>query len=1172
MSLGRTVIVCVLLLGLAATAKAQLPQFQAQVFGEEYGLGGGLIIEVFKDHDQFVWCATASVLQRFDGRNVQNYPFPEPISYSLCAADGRIWVLAGQKLWRSRPELDDFEPLPFDTSGGNWLRGMFQMRTGPVHLLTLKGLYAWDARSSAFVLVTDAVPVPRGRHHMIRTDTCAEQLFYTAKNGQVCALNMRDKQARSLPFPSDVHILEAFTPDLALLTDYTLQSYWLDFAKGEVRPVDAQKYGLSKQFKAIGIRCAAQLGQGRFLVSTRFGLYEYDLGSDRFSPQRIYAGGRPIENDRNLNRLFIDQEGTAWMHNENSLLAMKPSAGALGLLRNYHFDGEAGQWENRVFGFADDGRGNIWFGGMSGFKKLNLKTGAVTVYPHVEGATDRLNHHMVRGVVWDGRHIILGPTNRGVWLFDPLTERFRRPVYARDSVRECLEGEFIDYIGTMRNGDHIVCGRFFAYRMEANSYRTDFLHFPGDKDNMNTVFQDSGGRVWFGSERGLHFLDESYRFLFNVPLKETAPVYCIFETKKGEYLVGARTGLLRLNLLPDGSHRMAPVSAPFDGFELTNIYRDSLRRFWLSTYDGLYLADEHLTSFKRFDFADNIQSKIFNPGTCLRAGNGLLFLGGLNGLNYFFPEKIDAEPLSLSVSIRAVSGLEGSFVLHQPVNDIQLPFGQNTFDVEVVAPYYNNAGKILYRYRLLGLSGEWIDCGNKFRIADLPPGQYKLQVAASLNGSMWHQSEKSIGISILPAFWQTWWFLLLTVSLLLGIIAFLVFYRENRLRDEQNQRLEMEKLRGATLQHELEIEQVVNYFNRSISGKDTVEEVLWDVAQQCISRLGWEDCVIYLRDPERDVLLQKAAWGQKSTPDQKIVSPIEIPIGQGIVGTVAATGRAELVADTTADPRYIVDNAVRRAELAVPLIVDDRVVGVIDSEHSQKGFFTQWHLQILTAIAALCSNRIALANIERAREEVRRQLEEKEKSLLQAEKNAAHIRLMALTNHLNPHFLFNSLTSLNSLIFENQTLASDFLQHLSKVYRYLLQHKDRETVSLKNELDFVENYIFLLKTRFQDEIQIDIETENGVLDKQVVPVTLQILIENAVKHNIISAKQPLHISIRAKGDTLRVSNNMQHKKQVETSNRQGLDTLRALYRYLSDRPIQIADDGTTFCVTLPLIP
>lgn len=1156
---------------MTAKAKAQLPQFQAQVFGEEYGLGGGLIFEVFKDKDEFVWSVTASVLQRFDGRNVRNYPFAEPISYAISAADGHIWVLAGQKVWRSRPAFDDFEQLPFDTSGGTELRGIFQMRTGPVHLLTLKGLFAWDEQVGQFRLFTDAIPVPRGRHLIIRSDTCGDVLFYTARKGQICAFNLKTKQSRSLPFAADVHILEALSPDLALLTDYTLHSYWLDFARGEIRLIDAKKHGLSLQFRSMGIRGMGGLGNGRYLMGTRFGLCLYDLKTDRFTPQRIFVGGKPIENDKNLNRIFVDKAGTVWMHMENGLLALKPSEQSLGLLRNYHFDPDR-RWENRVFGLVEDDRGNIWFGGMSGFKKLNLKSGEITVFPHTEGATDRLNHHMVRGMAWDGRNLILGPTNRGVWLFDPLPERYRRPVYASDSVRRSLEGDFIDQIGTLRNGDHIVCGRFFAYRIQANTYQTDFLLFPNDKDNMNTVFQDSKGRIWLGSERGLYCLDEGYRFLFNIPLHEIAPVYCIFETKENEFLFGARTGLNRLTLQADGAHRVEPISTPFDGFELANIYRDSLQRFWFSTYSGLYLSDNQCVLFRKFDFADNIQSKIFNPATCLRASNGLLFLGGLNGINYCFPEKIDAESSGLTVSLLSVRGQDERFVFHRPSGSIELPYHQNTLQVEMVAPYYYNAGKVLYRYRLLGSSEEWSDCGNTFRLTDLPPGHYQLQVAATLAGSTLLSPEKTLVINILPAFWQTWWFLLLVVSLLLGAIAFLIYYRENRLRQAQNQSLEMEKLRGESLRRELEIEQVVNYFNQSVSGKNTVDEVLWDMAQQCIARLGWEDCVIYLLDKQRNVLLQKAAWGQKSTPDQKIVSPIEIQVGQGIVGTVAATGKAELVVDTTSDPRYIVDNAIRRSELAVPLVVDNEVVGVIDSEHAQKGFFTPWHLQILTAIAALCSNHIALASIEQAREEVRRQLEEKEKSLLEAERNAAQIRLMALTNHLNPHFLFNSLTSLNSLIFENQQLASDFLQHLSKVYRYLLQNKDHETVSLKTELDFVENYIFLLKIRFQDDIKIDIQTDREAMDKRIVPVTLQILIENAVKHNIITAKQPLHISIQAEGETLQVSNNIQLKNQVETSNRHGLDTLRSLYRYLSDRPLQIADNGTTFNVTLPLIP
>jgi hypothetical protein len=177
----------------------------------------------------------------------------------------------------------------------------------------------------------------------------------------------------------------------------------------------------------------------------------------------------------------------------------------------------------------------------------------------------------------------------------------------------------------------------------------------------------------------------------------------------------------------------------------------------------------------------------------------------------------------------------------------------------------------------------------------------------------------------------------------------------------------------------------------------------------------------------------------------------------------------------------------------------------------------------------------------------------------------------ALKNQLNPHFLFNALTSLNSLIFEDQKLASEFLQQLSKVYRYLIHNKERETVSLGTELEFITHYISLLITRFGTAIEIKLEQEKGIEEKQIVPVTLQILIENAIKHNVMSRERPLKISIRTYDGHIEVVNSVNKKTQVENSNRQGLENLRSLYQYLIDKPIHIVDTGVQFTVRIPLI-
>jgi two-component system, LytTR family, sensor kinase len=181
------------------------------------------------------------------------------------------------------------------------------------------------------------------------------------------------------------------------------------------------------------------------------------------------------------------------------------------------------------------------------------------------------------------------------------------------------------------------------------------------------------------------------------------------------------------------------------------------------------------------------------------------------------------------------------------------------------------------------------------------------------------------------------------------------------------------------------------------------------------------------------------------------------------------------------------------------------------------------------------------------------------------------VRYDALRNQLNPHFLFNALTSLNSLIFENQQLASDFLQQLSKVYRYTLQHKEKETVSLKTEIDFIQHYISLFKIRFQESVVFNFNIDLPSLEKGIAPVTIQMLIENAVKHNIINKETPLSISISTYDDYLIVENSLAKKSQVETSNKLGLENIKSLYHYLSDRPIEIMETQHRFTVKIPLI-
>lgn len=154
------------------------------------------------------------------------------------------------------------------------------------------------------------------------------------------------------------------------------------------------------------------------------------------------------------------------------------------------------------------------------------------------------------------------------------------------------------------------------------------------------------------------------------------------------------------------------------------------------------------------------------------------------------------------------------------------------------------------------------------------------------------------------------------------------------------------------------VTRTINNFATSLLAQRTEDEVVWDLVKNCISQLGFADCVVYLLDPERNVLVQKAALGMKNPSGQVILNPIVLPLGKGIVGSVAAQGRAEVIADTNLDPRYLVDESRRRSEITVPIIANGRVIGVIDSEHAEPNFFTPDHLAMLNAIASLCANKL----------------------------------------------------------------------------------------------------------------------------------------------------------------------------------------------------------------------
>lgn len=248
----------------------------------------------------------------------------------------------------------------------------------------------------------------------------------------------------------------------------------------------------------------------------------------------------------------------------------------------------------------------------------------------------------------------------------------------------------------------------------------------------------------------------------------------------------------------------------------------------------------------------------------------------------------------------------------------------------------------------------------------------------------------------------------------------------------------------------------------------------------------------------------------------------------------------DLLTCTVLDAWGIQENSYLNGEWKLNLIKCFGTTALIGTLHEAGYFFAMWKRQAIEA-EALKSRQ------------------------LRAE-------LDVLRNQVSPHFLFNSLNTLVTLIHEDAHQAERFTKDLSHVYRYILQHKDKEVVDLGTELDFTRAYIDLMRVRFADSLRIHMDVAPGHRDLLIAPLTLQLLLENALKHNVASTARPLQVDILVEdGRTLVVRNSLHRRQGVVEGTGTGLSNVRQRYAYLSERAVDVIETREHFLVALPLL-
>jgi len=636
-------------------------------------------------------------------------------------------------------------------------------------------------------------------------------------------------------------------------------------------------------------------------------------------------------------------------------------------------------------------------------------------------------------------------------------------------------------------------------------YKSNFATY----SHFNTATEDRKGNIWVGTEFGLFRLqnDSLYKTsLLNAGIINLDIADLKIDANGDLWIATLGSGVLLCHI----NNENQPVlthhffsSGKYKSSGFLNLLIDRNNITWMATYNGIFRMEPGTFMFRYYDAGSGFLNSTYKYIELMQASNGIILAASSFGTVAFNPEDFDGKeklpPIHISKIIQNDSVL--FFSPSPEKNKHALPYSKSSISFYFEEVSFSNPSAINYQYRLLHTDSTWINLGaaNNVTLRELAPGQYIFEVRASAGGNQW-TAPASFAFEIKPPLWMNPWAIALAVLILFFFIYILLKIRVSNIKKEEARKTELLTIKANFYQLQLEIEKVISYFASSISDKTSVDDILWDVAKNCIAKLGFEDCVIYLADSEKKILRQKAAWGPKTTEENKILDPINIPFGKGIVGAVAESGKAEIINDTSRDTRYIIDDALRFSEICVPILDNKKVIGVIDSEHIDKHFYTTKDLQILTTIASLCCDKIKKVTAENL-------AREKEVELIKLNRDLAASQLTALRTQMNPHFIFNALNSIQQYILTgNVDNANKYLSKFSRLQREILNQSDKHFISLEKEIEMLTLYLQLEQLRFDEgfEFEILVEEEIDVSEIKIPPMIMQPFVENSIWHGLMS--------------------------------------------------------------------
>jgi ligand-binding sensor domain-containing protein/putative methionine-R-sulfoxide reductase with GAF domain len=1096
---------------------AQLPlrDFYFKHLKTEQGLSNGRVQHLMKDREGFLWIATYNGLNCFDGSHFKTWK-ADPSQkdklqnsqiYSLCEDDlGNIWCAAALCVSRYDKKTNKFENYTlFQTKSGaneyGTLLNIIKCRNGLIVTQSNAGIYIYDSLQNNFIhydgdTVSGAgsftnmymnafMEDPRKEGIWFGTDKgmryfdLEKKIYYSSKNNPLHLSLFDDHRIYPVTLDNNKHMVYGDVTNTELVT--------YDPSQNRLTRTSVKSWNKDEPyFTCILI----DRENNRWLSSFKRHLYFEDGKTGK-----VYEFRNNVENSYSVAGNFVncimqDADGTIYLGTDNGVSITNPSQNFFSIFQLPDTIQHRKHYSQNML-LNCDKQNNVWCAPSNQYLlKYNTEAEKFTSYNIITSKKFKDTDIKISAMEPDHDKLYFG-TIDGIYVYDVKSDAFERLRSIPDS--EKVSGNYI--LEMLLTRDHELWftnhrNGVFRYNVNTHKYRHYILD---NKDStalpenfIYDIHEDLTGTIWFISEhRGLikynpvddNFENVSRNKSFLLP--DQIYTKMTHDAQNNLWILNYATGLTRYNP-GTGEVKVMTSANGLSNLAYHYLFTDN-NNLWLGCYHEYSILNLNTLTADNFiiDYYKNSNEYINHFS---RLGSDRIVSETRDGFITFNTKNRTPNNRieSITISNFTAGNLKLPFADEQ--TKINLSYSQNFFSFDFSTLSFLKNPNIKFEYQLEGLDKNWIDCGARQTVyyTNLNGGDYTFKVRAGNGNGIWTESKKPVNLYVSSIYYATIWFKLILAGLLFTLIYW--YYRLWK-RKELNEKSE----------------EAISYFANSVSGKNKVEEIVWDITHNVIARSDFVDCVVYLLDENKNVLVQKAAFGNKNPEAYEILNPIEIPIGQGIVGTVAQTGIAEIVNDTSKDKRYIADDASRLSELAVPIKYKEKVIGVIDSEHPKKRFFTNEHLELMTTIASITGTKIVNAQKEIAISENERRMDELKLQM-------AYTRQQALRAQMNPHFIFNCLNSINGFILQNDAqTASTFLIKFSKLIRLILEHSNEKSITLQNELDALKLYIEMEMLRFEKKFSYEIKIDSNVAAESVMvpPLIFQPFIENSIWHGLL---------------------------------------------------------------------